>query len=106
MCSVVCGSPYLIIMIILGLEFLFHACLFLLEFLVCFVFLFANFSCLFMVSRYHSLVKLLKILIRRAQYGHHLGLLEKHCVVTTVNPNTIKSGGCSFEVSSIFGVTV
>ncbi|XP_004308218.1 PREDICTED: telomerase reverse transcriptase-like [Fragaria vesca subsp. vesca] len=52
---------------------------------------------------YHSLVKLLKILIRRAQYGHHLGLLEKHCVVTTVNPNTIKSGGCSFEVSSIFG---
>ncbi|XP_024175568.1 telomerase reverse transcriptase [Rosa chinensis] len=46
---------------------------------------------------YHSLVKLLKILIRRAQYGHHVRLLEKHCVVRTVNPNTIKSGGCISE---------
>lgn len=70
---------------------------------LCVVFLLTDFSCLFMVSRYHSLVKLLKILIRRAQYGHHLRLLEKHCAVSSLNQNTIKSGGCIFEVSAIFG---
>ncbi|CAL2237024.1 unnamed protein product [Prunus armeniaca] len=46
---------------------------------------------------YHSLVKSLKILIRRARHCHHLRLLEKHCFITSPNPNAIKNSGCIFE---------
>lgn len=69
---------------------------------VCVVFLFMNVNCLLMFSRYHSLVKSLKILIRRARHCHHLRLLEKHCFITSPNPNAIKNSGCIFEVSILF----
>ncbi|XP_062107723.1 telomerase reverse transcriptase isoform X2 [Humulus lupulus] len=51
------------------------------------------------VCLYHSLTKLLKILIRRAQNCQHLNLLNKHCVVPTYDQNEIESSEDSFKES-------
>lgn len=60
---------------------------------------------LFLVSRYQSVHKLLKILIRRARSCCHLRLLDKHCAVPSLDQNAIKSSSCLFKVSSIFGIS-
>ncbi|KAM6546130.1 hypothetical protein CsatB_026866 [Cannabis sativa] len=51
------------------------------------------------VCLYHSLMKLLKILIRRAQNCQHLNLLNKHCVDSAYDQNEIESSEVSFKES-------
>ncbi|XP_021655586.2 telomerase reverse transcriptase [Hevea brasiliensis] len=59
-------------------------------------------------SLYHSLVKLLKILIRRTHCCKHLRLLDKHCVlsltqITNLNSNSVfKDNDSKREVSEKF----
>ncbi|KAK9283289.1 hypothetical protein L1049_011525 [Liquidambar formosana] len=46
---------------------------------------------------YHSLVKMLKLLIHRAQCCQHLRLLDKHCAVPSFNQNANGNDCSRFE---------
>lgn len=63
-------------------------------------------NCFDFGSRYQSLHKLLKILIRRAQKCQYLRLLDKHCAVPSVDRNGTKNSSCLFEVCRTFGISV
>ncbi|KAF8403827.1 hypothetical protein HHK36_011933 [Tetracentron sinense] len=54
-------------------------------------------------ERYHSLVKLLKNLIRKAHGCQHLKLLDKHCAVPSLDRSADGNVGFMFEVSHLYG---
>ncbi|CAK9164658.1 unnamed protein product, partial [Ilex paraguariensis] len=58
----------------------------------------SNSSCLIgFTCIYHSFVKLLKILIHKAQCCQHLRLLDKHCLIQSLNQSTNEHDGSMLE---------
>jgi hypothetical protein len=61
---------------------------------------------LFSFPRYHSLVKLVKVLVRQTQCCKHARLIHRHCFVSSLNQNAIENSNSVFEVSFHPGTSV
>jgi len=61
---------------------------------------------LFSFPRYHSLVKLVKVLVRQTQCCKYARLIHRHCFVSSSNQNAIEYSNSVFEVSFHPGTSV
>lgn len=61
---------------------------------------------LFSFPRYHSLVKLFKLLVRQTQCCKYARLMHRHCFVSSSNQHAIENSNSVVEVSCHPGISM